>query len=106
MPAPPCEMQPPGANGASAVECPRAGDYSHGQGERREASEGLNVRQLLSISWLRRMALLSSAGSLFFLDSCDPTLRTTVENGIISASNSLLASILQALVELGAEAGA
>lgn len=52
------------------------------------------------------MALLSSAGSLFFLDSCDPTLRTTVENGIISASNSLLASILQALVELGSEAGA
>ena len=43
------------------------------------------------------------AGTTFLLSSCDPTIQTTVENGIITASNSLLAAILRAITELAAE---
>ncbi|MFO0839784.1 MAG: hypothetical protein U1D55_14835 [Phycisphaerae bacterium] len=42
-------------------------------------------------------------GTTLILGDCDPTLQTTVENGIISAANSLFAAILQALVQLGQE---
>lgn len=51
----------------------------------------------------RRLALLA-AGATFFLSGCDPQLRATVENGIISVSTSLLGSLLQALIQLGQEA--
>ena len=53
----------------------------------------------------RRLALLA-AGTTFFMSGCDPQLRATVENGIITVSQSLLASILQAFIQLGAEADA
>ncbi len=42
-------------------------------------------------------------GTTFLFGDCDPTLRTTAENGIITAVNSLFAAFLQALVQLGAE---
>jgi hypothetical protein len=35
---------------------------------------------------------------------CDPTIRATTENGIISLSQSFFGAFLQALVQLGAEA--
>lgn len=60
--------------------------------------------QFRRVGWLRRLTLLATGGSALFLSNCDPTIRTTVENGIISVSNAALASFLQALVELGAEA--
>ena len=52
--------------------------------------------------WQR--AALLTAGATFFLGGCDPQLRATIENGIISASTSFFASLLQALIELAAEA--
>lgn len=52
-----------------------------------------------------RISLLA-AGSTFLLGGCDPQLRATVENGIITSSTSLLASVLQAIVQLAAEANA
>jgi hypothetical protein len=52
----------------------------------------------------RRRALLAAAGSLFLLGSCNPTLQTTVENGIINLSTALLTSFFRALTELGQEA--
>lgn len=51
----------------------------------------------------RRLALLA-AGTTLFLSGCDPQLRTTVEDGIISVSTSLLSSLLQAFIQLGQEA--
>ena len=53
---------------------------------------------------IRRYSLAAiAAGATFQLGGCDPTIRTTVEDGIITASNSLLAAFLRAIVELGAE---
>lgn len=49
-----------------------------------------------------RFAVLAS-GSLFFMGSCDPTVRTTVENGLITTSTSLFGAILRAMLELAAE---
>jgi hypothetical protein len=57
---------------------------------------------LARISW-RRVVLLA-AGATFFLGGCDPQLRETIESGIISASTSLLGSLLQAFVQLAQEA--
>lgn len=53
----------------------------------------------------RRIVMLA-AGSALFLGGCDPQLRATIENGIISTSTSLLASVMQALIQLAAEANA
>lgn len=46
------------------------------------------------------------AGGLFLLGGCDPTLQQTVENGIITVSNSLLASLLQAVLQVITESNA
>jgi hypothetical protein len=43
------------------------------------------------------------AGSLFFTSACDPTVQTTVENGAVSASQSLFGAYLRAILELNAE---
>ena len=50
----------------------------------------------------RRLALLT-AGTTFFLSGCDPQMRSTVENGIITLSTSLLGSLMRAFLELGQE---
>jgi len=47
---------------------------------------------------------LLTAGATFFLGGCDPQLRATVEDGIISVSTSLLSSLLQAFIQLAQEA--
>jgi len=60
------------------------------------------VRSL--IPW--RYVAMMSAGATFFLGGCDAELRSTVENGIISVSQSFLASLLQAFLQLGQEATA
>ena len=54
------------------------------------------------IAW--RLAALA-AGASFILGGCDPGLRSTVENGIITLSQSLLGSILQAVIGVAQEAG-
>lgn len=51
--------------------------------------------------WWRLGALLG--GGTYFLESCDPTLRATVEDGLISVSTSLFGSFLRAAIELGQE---
>jgi hypothetical protein len=55
-----------------------------------------------------RLSLIAGAlsGSLLFLNGCDPQTRQTVENGIITASSSLLAALLQAVIALWKEANA
>ena len=50
------------------------------------------------IVW-RRLALLA-AGATFLLGGCDPQIRATVEDGIISMSQSVLSSFLQAFIQV------
>ena len=52
-----------------------------------------------------RLMALTAAGTTFILSGCDPTVRSTVESGIITLSTSLLASVFRALTELWSEAG-
>jgi hypothetical protein len=54
------------------------------------------------IRW-RRLAWLT-VGTTFILSGCNPELRATVEDGIISMSTSLLSSLLQAFIQLAQEA--
>lgn len=51
-----------------------------------------------------KLTLAAAGGCTFFLEGCDPTLRQTTEDGIISLSQSLLASIFQAGINLFTEA--
>jgi len=55
--------------------------------------------------WWWRLSILA-AGSALFLGGCDPTLRATVEDGIISSSTAFLGSLLQAILQLVQEAHA
>lgn len=56
--------------------------------------------------WFRRagwkLAALAS-GTTLFLEGCDPQLRATVEDGIITSSSSLLGAFMRALIEVGQE---
>lgn len=58
--------------------------------------------------WLNRAGrwrlIAAAGGTTFFLEGCDPTIRTTVEDGVITTVNSLWAAVLRALIELGQEA--
>ncbi len=54
--------------------------------------------------WRRVCWLAAAVGTTFFLSGCDPTLRATVENGIINVSTGLFGAFLRALIELGQEA--
>ena len=62
------------------------------------------MRRMMQRGHLIRLTAMLSGG-LFFLNGCDPTLRATVENGIVTTSNSFIASLLQAVLQVGAEAG-
>lgn len=53
------------------------------------------------IKW--RLYAAAAGGSLLFLESCDPTLRATTEDGIINVSTSLFGAFLRAIIELGQE---
>ncbi len=55
--------------------------------------------------WWWRLSFLA-AGSTLILGGCDPTLRATVENGIISSSTAFLGALLQAIMQLVQEAHA
>lgn len=55
------------------------------------------------VRFVRKAAVLA-LGSALILNGCDPTLRTTTENGIISASTAALGSFLQALVAVAGDA--
>jgi hypothetical protein len=51
-------------------------------------------------SWL----LATIGGLLSLVCGCDPTIRATVENGVISLSQTLFGSFITALVQLAGEA--
>jgi uncharacterized protein (DUF2236 family) len=51
----------------------------------------------------RRFVALAAGGSVLFLEGCDPTLRATVEDGLITASTSLFGALLRAGTELFGE---
>ena len=51
------------------------------------------------LQWLA----VATTGTAFFMNGCDSTLQTTVENGIITLSQSLLTVIFRALIALGEE---
>lgn len=51
----------------------------------------------------RALLALSGAGTVALFEGCDPTLRATAEDGIITTANGLFASLLRALIELGQE---
>lgn len=59
------------------------------------------MRKFRLYGW--RWLALATAGTTFFMSGCDPTLRTTVENGIITLSQSLLASLLRVFIDLAKE---
>ena len=48
--------------------------------------------------------LALAGGTTFFLSGCDPTLQSTIEDGVINVSSSFIGSFFRALVELAAEA--
>ncbi len=50
-----------------------------------------------------RLAAVAS-GTVVFMSGCDPQLRASVENGIITSSSSLLAAFLRAFIEVNQEA--
>ena len=54
-------------------------------------------------SWKSRgwkwVAIAASGGSLFVLDTCDPTVRDTVLSGVGSATTSLASTFIQAFFE-------
>jgi len=58
--------------------------------------------------WRRRAGwrwlAAAASGTLLFLQGCDPTLRGTVEDGIINVSTSLLTAFMRAALEVGQEA--
>jgi hypothetical protein len=56
----------------------------------------------VKVRWLRLATLAS--GSALFLNGCDPSVKATIEDGIITLANSFLTALLQAFVQLGAEA--
>ena len=58
--------------------------------------------------WRHRMLVAAlMAGSLLpQLGGCNPTLRTTVEDGVINLSTALLGSFLQAVIQLAQEQAA
>lgn len=54
--------------------------------------------------WRQRFMWLALSGTLL-LTGCDDTLRTTVENGIITSSTSFLSSLFQALLQVAQDTG-
>ena len=55
--------------------------------------------------WRRRMlaGVLLLALTVPQIGGCNPTLRTTVEDGVINLSTALLSSVLQAAIQLAQE---
>jgi hypothetical protein len=54
------------------------------------------------VGWLRLATL--GTGTALFLNGCDPSVKETIEDGVITLANSFLTALLQAIVQLGAEA--
>jgi hypothetical protein len=52
---------------------------------------------------IRWWTFLTLAGGMFFLNGCDPTLQSTIEDGIITTSSSFIGSLFRALIELASE---
>ncbi len=50
-----------------------------------------------------RWGLLAVVLLAVFITGCDPTIRATVENGVISSSTALFGSFLRAAIELWQE---
>jgi hypothetical protein len=47
--------------------------------------------------------ILAVCGLALLVSGCDPTLQATVENGIISTSQSVFGSVLNAVIQLAQE---
>jgi hypothetical protein len=47
--------------------------------------------------------LAAVCGLAFLVNGCDATLKATIENGVITTSQSLFGSVLNALIQLGQE---
>lgn len=47
-----------------------------------------------------KLMIIASGGMPFLFEGCDPTLRSTLESGIIDSVTAAFASFLQAFVEL------
>ena len=62
------------------------------------------MRRFLQHRRLIRFTMALSGG-LFLLNGCDPTIRSTVENGIITVTNSFITSLFQAGLQVAADAG-
>lgn len=54
----------------------------------------------LKSATIRRGFALALAASLIALTGCDPTIRATVEDGVINVSTSLLTSVAQAVSQV------
>lgn len=54
------------------------------------------------VRWLRLATL--GMGTTLFLNGCDPSIKATIEDGVITLANSFLAALFQAFVQIGAEA--
>ncbi|QOJ15250.1 MAG: hypothetical protein HRU75_11655 [Planctomycetia bacterium] len=61
------------------------------------------MRRTTTRNWLIRTAAMF-AGTSLFLNGCDPGIRSTVENGLITTTQAGLSSVFQAMLQLWQEA--
>ncbi len=59
------------------------------------------IRKRLNNAFWRTMITLT--GSVMFLQGCDPTLRATVEDGLITTSTSLFGAFMRAFINVASE---
>ncbi len=60
--------------------------------------------QIRRSNWWRRALLVAALGTTLQLGDCDPTIRATVESGIINSTTSFLTAFYQALLQVFSEA--
>ncbi len=61
------------------------------------------MRKARARGWWIKLAMLTT-GTTRFLDGCDPSVKATIENGVITTTNSFITALFQALIQLGTEA--
>jgi len=61
------------------------------------------MRTTRANGWVIKLATLT-AGTTLFLNGCDPSVKSTFENGVISVANSFLTALFQSFIQLGTEA--
>jgi hypothetical protein len=58
-----------------------------------------NMRMMRFRARFYRLAIIL-AGGAFLLNGCDPTIQSTVENGIINVANTFYGSVLQSVLSI------